>query len=199
VFVLDSPNDQVADDGGIDTLAVRYNTAVLSDGPSRIEKLFFIGTGNFSGRGNSLNNTIISDAGKDKLSGMGGRDILDAGLGNDTLTGGTSKDVFVFNSKLGTAATDRKVNFDTITDFKVTDDTIWLDRAVFKKLGKDGILNKSYFTIGTQAKDKNDYIVYDKAKGALYYDADGSGRSGAVKFAQLKKGLVIDHKDFFII
>jgi Ca2+-binding RTX toxin-like protein len=199
VFVLDSPNDQVSDDGGIDTLAVRYNTAALSDGPSQIEKLFFIGTGNFSGRGNSLNNTIISDVGKDKLSGMGGRDILDAGLGNDTLTGGTGRDVFVFNSKLGTAATDRKVNFDKITDFKVTDDIIWLDRAVFKKLGKDGILNKAYFTIGSQAKDKNDYIVYDSKKGVLYYDADGSGKGQAVEFAQLSKGLKMTYKDFDVL
>jgi Ca2+-binding RTX toxin-like protein len=199
VFVLDSPNDQVADDGGIDTLAVRYNNAALSDGPDQIEKLFFIGTGNFSGQGNSLNNTIISDAGKDKLSGMGGRDILDAGLGNDTLTGGTGKDIFVFNSKLGTAAADRKVNFDTIRDFKVADDTIWLDRAVFKKLGKDGILNKSYFTIGTQAKDKNDYVVYDSKKGVLYYDADGSGKGLAVEFAQLSKGLKMTYKDFDVL
>jgi Ca2+-binding RTX toxin-like protein len=184
---------------GIDTLAVRYNNAALSDGPDQIEKLFFIGTGNFSGQGNSLNNTIISDAGKDKLSGMGGRDILDAGLGNDTLTGGTGKDIFVFNSKLGTAAADRKVNFDTIRDFKVADDTIWLDRAVFKKLGKDGILNKSYFTIGTQAKDKNDYVVYDSKKGVLYYDADGSGKGLAVEFAQLSKGLKMTYKDFDVL
>jgi Ca2+-binding RTX toxin-like protein len=60
-------------------------------------------------------------------------------------------------------------------------------------------LSKSSFVVGAKAKDKNDYIVYDKSKGALYYDADGSGKGAAVKFAQLKKGLVIDHKDFFVI
>jgi hypothetical protein len=61
------------------------------------------------------------------------------------------------------------------------------------------VLSKSSFVVGTKAKDKNDYIVYDKAKGVLYYDADGSGKGAAVKFAQIKKGLAIDHKDFFIV
>jgi len=199
VFVLDSPNDQVQDDGGIDTIVVSYNNAALSDGPNRIEKLFFAGAGNFSGQGNALNNTIISGTGKDKLSGMGGRDILSGDYGNDTLTGGAGKDVFVFDSKLGTATTDRKVNFDTIRDFKVVDDAIWLDNAVFKKLGKDGILNKSYFAIGAKAKDKNDYIVYDSKKGVLYYDADGSGKGQAVEIAQLSKNLKMTYKDFDVL
>ena len=67
------------------------------------------------------------------------------------------------------------MNLDTISDFSVKDDTLQLDNAVFKKLGKAGKLNKAYFTIGDKAKDKNDYIVYDKKTGILSYDADGSG------------------------
>ena len=68
------------------------------------------------------------------------------------------------------------MNLDTIGDFSVKDDSLRLDNAVFKKLGKVGKLNKSYFTTGDKAKDKNDYIVYDKKTGILSYDADGSGR-----------------------
>jgi Ca2+-binding RTX toxin-like protein len=79
-----------------------------------------------------------------------------------------------------------------------------LDNAVFKKLGSGSaaspaMLSKSYFVTGTRAKDKNDYIVYDKATGALYYDADGSGKGAAVKFAQLKKGAVLAYDDLFVI
>ena len=38
-----------------------------------------------------------------------------------------------------------------------------------------------------------------KSKGVLSYDADGSGKGAAIKFAQITKGLVIDHKNFFVI
>ena len=37
------------------------------------------------------------------------------------------------------------------------------------------LLEKDFFVVGAKAKDKNDYVIYDKAKGILYYDADGSG------------------------
>ena len=90
-------------------------------------------------------------------------------------------------------------NVDTITDFRRVDDTIRLENAIFKKLTKTGPLNKNYLAFGAKAKDKNDYLVYDKAKGALYYDADGSGKGAAVKFAQLVKNTALDYKDFIII
>jgi hypothetical protein len=53
--------------------------------------------------------------------------------------------------------------------------------------------------VGSAAKDRDDYLVYDKAKDVLLYDADGSGRGKAVEIATLTKNLAIAHKDFFII
>jgi Ca2+-binding RTX toxin-like protein len=79
------------------------------------------------------------------------------------------------------------------------DDTFRLENAIFKKLAKVGTLSKSFFAVAAKAKDKNDYIVYDKAKGALSYDADGSGKGAAVKFAQITKGTVLGYNDFLII
>ena len=137
---------------------------------------------------------LIGGSGADRFIGSGASNMLTGGLGNDKLTGGSGADFFVFNAKLSA-----KKNVDMITDFKRVDDSFQLENAVFKKLAKVGALSKSSFVVGAKAKDKNDYIVYDKAKGVLYYDADGSGKGAAVKFAQLKKGLAIDHKDFFII
>jgi Ca2+-binding RTX toxin-like protein len=149
--------------------------------------------------GGTGDDEIEGGRGTDRLLGGAGNDKLNGGLGNDLLNGGRGKDVFIFNTKLNKTG-----NVDKITSFSVKDDTIWLDNAIFKKLGsgselKPGKLNKNFLTFGSKAKDKNDYIVYDKAKGVLYYDADGSGKGAAVKFAQLKKGLAIDHKDFFVI
>jgi Ca2+-binding RTX toxin-like protein len=144
---------------------------------------------------------IYGTAGKDALTGTGGREILYGFMGKDTLTGGTGQDTFVFDSR-----PHKTRNADTITDFNVNDDGIWLENKVFAKLGKKGTemnpaqLKKSFFTIGDKAKDQNDYIVYNKAKGVLYYDADGSGsRYKQVEIATLSKKLKMTHKDFFVI
>ncbi|WP_175493905.1 calcium-binding protein [Microvirga guangxiensis] len=141
---------------------------------------------------------------KNTLTGGAGNDKINGGYGNDILTGGTGQDVFVFDARLGTSKTDRKVNFDTITDFSVADDTIWLDNKVFKKLGKGSEaspvqLNSKYFKVG-KAKDKNDYILYDKKTGVLSYDADGSGsKYTPLEFAKLAKNLSLSAADFCVV
>ncbi|WP_205800013.1 cadherin domain-containing protein [Microvirga terricola] len=137
-------------------------------------------------------------SGADKFVGGGGNDTFFGGLGNDTLTGGKGKDVFVFDTK-----PNKKTNFDTITDFNVKDDSIYLDNAVFKKLGKGtlskpGKLNKDFFTIG-KAKDKDDYLIYNKKTGVLSYDADGNGAGKAVEIAKLSTKLKMTAADFLII
>jgi Ca2+-binding RTX toxin-like protein len=144
-------------------------------------------------------------SGKDVLAGGLGNDQLWGGYGNDVLTGGKGKAVFVFNAKNGSYKTDRKVNFDKITDFNVKDDRIWLENKIFTKLGKKGSekkpakLNKEFFIIGTKALEKDDYLIYNKKTGVLSYDKDGSGKGKAVEIAQLKKGLPLKHDDFFVI
>ncbi|QRM27781.1 M10 family metallopeptidase C-terminal domain-containing protein [Microvirga sp. VF16] len=143
---------------------------------------------------------LKGDFGKDAFKGGSGDDKLWGGWGNDILAGDAGRDIFVFDTKPNT-----KANRDKIVDFKVKDDSIWLDNAVFTKLGKKGTedkpaqLSKSFFTIGSKAKDKNDYLVYDNKKGVLSYDADGSGKGKAVEIASLSKNLKMTDKDFFVI
>ena len=50
-------------------------------------------------------------------------------------------------------------------------------------------LKKSFFTIGSSAKDKDDYVIYNNKTGAIYYDYDGSGAGKAVQLASLSKKL----------
>lgn len=147
---------------------------------------------------------LYGENGSDKLYGDYGNDRLYGGSGNDTLSGQSGSDVFVFNAKLGTAKTDRRVNFDKIGDFNVKHDSVWLDNAIFKKLGsglelKPKQLKKSYFEIASKADDENDYVLYNRKTGVLSYDADGSGSKQAVEFAQLSKNLKLTYKDFFIV
>ncbi|MCG7392463.1 hypothetical protein MHY87_06055 [Microvirga sp. ACRRW] len=163
------------------------------------DKLYGEG-GNDTIYGGNGHDTLYGGKNDDTLKGDGGNDILYGEEGNDKLYGGAGKDIFVFNKKLNA-----KTNLDTIADFKVVDDTIWLDNAIFKKLGKAGsaaapaALNKDFFRIGDKAKDRNDYIIYDKKKGILYYDADGSGKGKAVEIAKIGKNLKMTADDFSVI
>jgi len=143
------------------------------------------------------------------LIGTKARDVLTGGLGNDTLygrmgadvlTGRAGKDVFVFDTK-----PNAKTNLDRVTDFSVKDDTLWLDNAVFKKLGKGseaapGKLNKKFFVVGKKAEDGNDYLIYDNKSGKLLYDGDGSGtKVKAVEIAQLSKNLKMTSLDILVV
>ncbi|MGO4705783.1 M10 family metallopeptidase C-terminal domain-containing protein [Microvirga sp. 2MCAF38] len=159
-------------------------------------------------RGGSGSDQLTGDAGDDTIYGYGGNDVLYGGPGHDklyggsgkdTLAGGTEQDTFVFNTKLGS-----KTNVDRIIDFSVRDDSIWLENAIFRAVGKGSsskplVLSKSAFCVGTKAHDDTDRIIYNNKKGYLYYDADGSGEGAAVLFAILPKNLKLTYKDFYVI
>ncbi|MOA23466.1 hypothetical protein D3C78_1440890 [compost metagenome] len=91
------------------------------------------------------------------------------------LSGGSDNDIFVF-SNLAVGGIDR------IQDF-ATGDILELDTSVFTQLAGATVEN---FTQGSAAADANDYLVYNTAKGALYYDPDGSGADAAIQIAGIK-------------
>ncbi len=138
---------------------------------------------------------LLGRGGNDTLFGFDNNDRLEGGTGNDVLVGGTGKDSFIFRDAVVAG------NRDRITDFKVIDDTIQIDNAVFTKLVGAGnkTLSAAQFFKGAAAHDLNDRIIYNSATGALLYDADGTGAAAAVKFATVSAGLAITNADFFII
>ena len=146
------------------------------------------------------NDQIVGLGGNDQLVGHAGNDQLDGGSGNDRLygrdgadilTGGSGRDIFVFDTAISSGV-------DRITDFSAVDDTIWLENAIFTGL-PGGSLASSAFYSGAAAHDASDRIVYDKASGALYFDADGTGDVAAMQFAQLTAGTAVTRADFSII
>lgn len=152
-------------------------------------------TGNSSNntlQGNEGNNVLTALAGNDSINAGSGNDTLNGGLGNDTLTGNVGRDIFL----LDTALTN---NNDKITDFVVVDDTMQLENAIFTKLTVTGVLNTDYFKTASVATDSNDYLIYNKSTGALYYDADGSGATAAIQIATLGVNLVLTNADFIVI
>ena len=153
--------------------------------------------------GNLGNDAIYGGAGNDVVSGDAGNDRIFGGLGKDVMTGGAGNDTFVFDARVDKK--NWKLNVDKVVDYNVKQDSIFLDNAVFTKLGKKGTLaapaklNKAFFTVGTAAKDTNDYIIFDDKKKVLYYDADGSGKGAAYQIAIFKTKLKMAAGEFFVI
>jgi Ca2+-binding RTX toxin-like protein len=147
---------------------------------------------------------LLSGGGDDTLNGGAGDDHISGGTGNNVLTGGTGVDTFALGHGLGKG-------IDRVTDFKARiGEKITLNAYVFEALdvspkqpvdpgARDrGPLDPSNFCIGKSAKDADDRLVYDKASGALYYDADGNGSGAAVQFAQFKAGTALSADCFYI-
>jgi VCBS repeat-containing protein len=180
-YYVDHAEDEVveASSGGT---ADKVYTGVSHALANSVEQLYASGSSSISLTGNTGANTIKGNAGANKING---------GLGQDTLYGGSGKDTFIFSTKLSST------NVDKLADYSTTDDTIHLENAVFTKL-KVGKLAEDAFWKGTKAQDKEDRIIYDAAKGYLYYDADGTGASKQVLFATLSKNLKMTHAEFVV-
>ena len=186
IYHVDNAGDVVSETsalaaGGIDQVVSSISYSLGAN----VEKLQLL-DGTINGTGNELANTIVGGAGSNVING---------GLGNDVLTGGAGADYFVFNTAL-----DGTANVDRITDFSTVYDTIRLENAVFTKLAATGTLGANNFkVIGSAPLDADDFILYDKASGYLYYDADGSGAGAAVKFALVGVNLALTSADFTVI
>jgi Ca2+-binding RTX toxin-like protein len=164
-------------------------------------------------KADSANDRIVGTKADDHLGGGGGDDILNGGAGNDLISGGAGNDVLTGGAGVDTFGVGGTLgeNIDRITDFnsKIGEKMI-LNALVFEALDvwpkqpvdpdarDSGPLAASNFRIGKSAKDADDRIVYDKAKGALYYDADGNGAGEAIQFAQLKAGAALSASCFLI-
>lgn len=139
--------------------------------------------------GSAYDDVISGGDGKDVVNGNGGNDYLAGGNGKDSLYGGQGEDVFVFYTALS------KKNADTITDFNDGEDTIGLYLPIFSSLYGDADLSDNIVN-GKAALDGNDYLIFDNSKGALYYDADGSGSGKAELVATLNGVTSLDAADF---
>jgi Ca2+-binding RTX toxin-like protein len=202
VYIVDNAFDVVADTSGYD---VAYaSTSFIFAASSGIDKIIATGAA-ASLTGNDLSNEILATGFANTIDGGVGNDTIYGKGGKDVLIGGAGSDRFVFDTKFG------KSNIDRIKDFKVKHDKILLEADFFKKSkplynkikkatdDSPKSLSKSFFTIDSKAKDKDDYLVYNKKTGVLSYDADGSAKGKAVEIAQLSKNLKLSASDFLFI
>lgn len=142
--------------------------------------------------GGSGRDVLLGKKGADEINGGKGKDHLTGGAGFDDLNGGGGRDSFEFKGRLKTAGVD------TINDFNAGKDQILLSKKAFKGIGSKGELKDGKFTVGDDAKDGKDRIVYDDDTGALSYARHGDN-GGMKKFAMLDAGLSLDNDDFIVV
>ena len=172
---------------GLDRIFTEINYW-LSSG-SEIETLSTtanVGIANINLTGNTLNNVIV---------GNNGVNLLDGGLGNDTLYGiGGAIDYFAF-STLANSST----NFDVIADWSSAGDLIMLDDAAFAGMAA-GFLTAAGFVSGaglTSAATAAQRVIHNNSNGDLWYDLDGSGGLASVRFANIGAANAIFYYDFY--
>ncbi len=100
-YNVDNAGDVVVEaaDGGTDTVEATLSSYTLG---ADVENLRFQGTGDFTGFGNELANTLTGGAGNDTLDGGAGADLMTGGAGNDTYVVDNAGDVVVETADGGT-------------------------------------------------------------------------------------------------
>jgi Ca2+-binding RTX toxin-like protein len=206
-LILDGTDgdDVLNGDGGNDTLNGSAGSDTLNgnDGRDRL----IGGTGDDTLNGGAGNDFLAGTAGNDienggdgndQLWGLSGDNTLDGGAGSDhliagrgynILTGGEGKDSFRFAHS----------SHSVITDFVVADDTIRLDNIFFTRLTTTGVLDANSFVTASSAQDANDFVIYNRTTGGLFYDADGNGVENQVQIATIGINLALDNADFVVV
>jgi serralysin len=198
----------IYDAGGIDTLdfsgftdktLIDLREGNFSDTASMTRNVSIaFGTVIENAVGGQAADRIVGNDVANVLKGGKGGDRLDGGLGKDKLQGGAGRDKFVFSVTPGAADADK------IVGFVAADDTILLERSLFRGIGKtDGVALKDsrfHASKSGQAHDHSDRITYDTTDGKLYWDRDGSGTAHDRElFATLKGHPSVDAADFLIV
>ena len=186
-YLVDDGGDLIVEASGEGTYdlvmaSVNYTLAV------NVEALTLTGSA-VTGTGNGSANTIIGTSGANLLKGLAGNDTLQGGGGDDQLVGGTGNDVLTGGGGADSFVFDKSDGEDRITDFITGEDKIQLSSTLVNSLGGiNALLDAGSFHTAAEAvsrADAGDRLVYNSTTGALYYDADGSGKMGAVKIATL--------------
>ncbi|MFZ2981780.1 MAG: calcium-binding protein [Sphingobium sp.] len=196
-----NPTSLIEEDGeGTDTVFASVGTFLFYN----LEILRLTGADDISGAGNGLANMIVGNAGSNLLFGYTGRDNISGGDGHDTIFGGEDADALTGGNGFDTfyfEALQSSAERDTITDFGVGGDQMFLPHEVFTGLGDVEFptrLPAAYFNAGTKAVTADHHVIYNKATGILYYDPDGVGGEAQIQIALLSNKPTLSASDFLL-
>ena len=180
-------------------------TAATYTLPSNVEHVTVSGKLKATVNGNELNNKFTGNGAVNVFVGLEGDDTIDGGAGKDTMTGGDGEDIFIVSSGVKGSK-----NVDTITDFELGVDKIYLSHEIFTKIADAAgfvaedepmsIYDADIFLSGDKVKadSSSSYLLYDTRSGRVYYDADGNGKGAADWFLTLVGKPDLSADDFYI-
>jgi Ca2+-binding RTX toxin-like protein len=183
--------------GNNDTYYVYQATDLIVE-TTGVDRVYAVGTDYTLGTGVSIEllATAQNETGAFDLTG---NELAQRIVGNgaaNVLEGGGGDDIFQF-----AAALNGSTNVDTIVDYVVDEDQVWLSQTVFAGLGS-GPLAVDAFHSGagaTTATDPAHRIIYNTSTGDLRFDSDGDGPNTAVRFAILTNTPALTHDDFIVV
>jgi Ca2+-binding RTX toxin-like protein len=186
---------------GTDTIKVGFASYTLT---ANFENLTLTGTLAINGTGNNSNNLLTGNNVANTLTGLEGNDTLTGGSGNDTLVGGNGNDVLTGGSGLDQFVLNAPgTGIDSITDFRVIDDTLVVSASQFGGgLTVGTAIDSSQFLIGagaTTATTADHRFIYNSTNGALFFDPDGTNAIALTQIATLSTKLAMTHLDIFAI
>ncbi|MHC0062630.1 beta strand repeat-containing protein [Nostoc sp. UIC 10890] len=209
IYTVDNLSDIIVEGLNAGTDLVNSSVSwVLGD---HLENLTLTGTSAINGTGNSFNNILIGNTGannlsggdgSDRLFGNSGNDILDGGAGDDELTGGIGRDTLTGGTGRDSLyLTDTRTGgYDTITDFTVGDDTIFISKAEFGlSQSQNTVLDSGLFRLGTIATTASDRFIYNQTTGNLFFDKDGVGGTAQVQIAQFSNQAMLTNANITVI
>ncbi|MDT4809180.1 peroxidase [compost metagenome] len=202
-YIVDHVGDVVIDSAGRDTVLTTLNSYAL---PGGVENLTFIGSGDFTGTGNGLRNTIQGGSGNDILLGGGGNDILfggdggdwlDGGVGTDRMTGGAGNDGYLINVRTDRVIEGAGGGTDTVFSFSNAytlaanvENFVQLGGAVrFNGNNLDNLITGGAGNDTLDGRGGNDTFVYSAANFGndriLRFDADPNGGQDLIDISGL--------------
>lgn len=228
-WVFSTIDYTLSDTSNIEVLALRGVASVSATG-NNLDNGITGNGGNNTLKGLDGNDALWGGAGADILEGGDGDDWLDGGYGHDVLTGGAGRDVFDFGENFPVDPATGKVSgstlsssHDVVRDFVHGEDKIALSMKTFAAFAGhrpgDGIAAGQIRIVTSTEKwdvsfasDRDDYLIYDRFTGKLWYDGNGSDSvndelglwSGKRLIATFSSadGLhpqTLDHTDFMLI
>lgn len=190
-WVFSTINYTLSDASNIEVLALRGKANINASGNNLDNGITGNGGDNIL-KGLGGNDALWGGAGADRLEGGEGDDWLDGGYGHDVLIGGAGRDVFDFGENFPIDPVTRKVtgnmlsdSHDIVMDFVHGEDKIALSMKTFAAFSGlrpgDSILTGHLRIVTSTDKwdvsfsaDADDFLIYDRYSGKLWYDANGN-------------------------